>query len=184
MVEDEQAEDQQGLVKELAPTLHEEGAGDLSATVKTVLLGRDPAGTDGILHTGRCSHGVLSADTDAIEKERPDVADDPAILCHTPGCRKHYQTQGHDGSILDQTPATANPVTDNTNENLTYSQSIRFEGNEEKPLTNDDTADFEIVDAGDPSFAAGFEGLPAIGEGSLEKRFDVANGEQDVTGGL
>ena len=39
MVEDEQEENQQNLIEKLTPTLHEEGAGDLSATVKTVLLG-------------------------------------------------------------------------------------------------------------------------------------------------
>jgi len=50
------------------------------------------------------------------------------------------------------------------------------------PLTNYDTADFEIIDGGDPSLVACFEGLPAIGECRLEKRFDVADGEQDITG--
>src|SRR5436190_1485139 len=105
MVEDEQEEDQQALVEELTPTLHEEGAGDLSATMKPVLLGRDLARADSVLHTGCCSHGVLSADADAVEEERPDVADDPAVSRHTPRGCEHDKTNGHDGSILDQTPA-------------------------------------------------------------------------------
>lgn len=39
VVEDEQQDDQQGLVGELAPTLHQEGGGNLATTVQTILSG-------------------------------------------------------------------------------------------------------------------------------------------------
>ena len=80
MMEDKEEEDQQALVEKLAPTLHQEGAGDLSATVKTIILGRDFARADRILHTRRCGHGIFTADADAVDEERPDIADDPAVL--------------------------------------------------------------------------------------------------------
>ena len=38
MVEDEQQDDQDDLVEELTPALHQESAGDLAATVETILL--------------------------------------------------------------------------------------------------------------------------------------------------
>jgi hypothetical protein len=60
VVEAEQQDDEQDLVEELTPTLHQESAGNLAATVKTVLLGRDLAGANGVLHTGGGSHGVFT----------------------------------------------------------------------------------------------------------------------------
>lgn len=41
MVEDEQQKNEEGLVEELAPSLHQEGRRNLATTVETIFLGRD-----------------------------------------------------------------------------------------------------------------------------------------------
>ena len=51
----------------------------------------------------------------------------------------------------------------------------------ERTLTNNDTANFEILDGLDPSFVAGFVVLPTIGKDGLEKGREVADGKQDVS---
>lgn len=165
VVEDEQQENQDGLVEELTPTLHQEGRGDLAATVQAVVTGRDLAGTNRVFHTRSGSHGVFTTDTDTVEEERPDVADHPAVLRDTPGGGQHNQTQEHDQGVLDETPATAEPVTKDTDEDL----------------TDNDAGNFEVVDGGDPGGVADGFFLPAGGEGFLEERFDVADGEEDVS---
>lgn len=119
MVEDEEQQNKEPLVEELTPTLHQEGAGDLPATVQTVILRRDFTRANGVLHARRCSHRVLAADTDTVDEQRQDVADDPAVPGNTPGAGEHNQTDSHDGGILDKTPATANPVTEESDEDLT-----------------------------------------------------------------
>ena len=67
-VKDEKQNDEDRLVEELSPTLHKEGGRDLSATVKTIVLGRNFAGADGVLHSRSRSHGVFSTHSDAVEK--------------------------------------------------------------------------------------------------------------------
>ena len=119
-MENQKQDDQDNLVGQLTPSLHQESARDLSATVQTVVLGRNLPGTNGILHTGGRGHGVFTANTDSVEEERPDVADDPAVLSDTPGGGKHEKTDKHDDGVLDETMATAQPVTENTDEDLTY----------------------------------------------------------------
>jgi hypothetical protein len=52
---------------------------------------------------------VALTNTNAVEEQRPSIADNPAILGDTPGSGKHDQTEEHDGSILDKTPTTTNP---------------------------------------------------------------------------
>lgn len=51
MVEDQKGNNQNDLVGELAPTLHQESAGNLSTTVKTIESGRNLARSYSILHT-------------------------------------------------------------------------------------------------------------------------------------
>lgn len=109
VVEAEQENDEDDLVEELTPTLHQEGGSDLAATVQAIFLGGDLSRSDGVLHTAGGSHGVLTTNTDTVDEETPSVTDDPAILSHTPGGSQHNKTEKHDDSILDQTPATANP---------------------------------------------------------------------------
>lgn len=118
-VEDEEQDDEDDLVEELAPTLHQESAGDLATTMKTIVLGGNLSGTDGVLHTSSSSHGVFTTDTNAVEEERPDVADNPTVLSDTPSGCEHQQTDKHDDGILDETVSATEPVTKNTNENLT-----------------------------------------------------------------
>lgn len=101
MVEAEQENDEQGLVEKLTPTLHQKGAGDLSATMQTVFLCGYFSRSNGIFHTAGGSHWVFTADTNAVEKERPDVADNPAVLSNTPRGGQHDQSEKHDNSILD-----------------------------------------------------------------------------------
>ena len=92
--------------------------------MKTIFPGRDSAGADGVLHASRCRHGILAPNADAVDEERQDVADDPAVLGRAPRGGEHDEAEGHDGSILNQSPATADPVTDDANENLACLQSI------------------------------------------------------------
>jgi hypothetical protein len=119
VVEDKEKDDKDDLVEELSPALHQESTGDFPASVKSVILGRDFSGTNGILHTSCCRHGILAANTNAVEEEGPDVADDPTVLGDTPGSSKHEKTDEHDDGILDETEATTEPVTKDTDKYLT-----------------------------------------------------------------
>ena len=78
-VEDEQENDENDLVEELTPALHQESRSDLSATVQTIFTGGDLAGAHGVFHTGGGGHGIFTTHTDAVEHKRQRVADDPAI---------------------------------------------------------------------------------------------------------
>ena len=151
-MEDEEQDDEDDLVEELSPSLHQESAGDFPAAVKTVILGRNLSRADRVLHTGCRSHGVLASNSNTVEEESPDVADDPAVLSNTPGSSKHEKTDEHDHGILDETEATAKPVTNNTDENL----------------TDYDTADLEVVDSLRPCLITDLVGVPAFRESSLE----------------
>lgn len=151
-MEDEEQDNENDLVEELTPTLHQKGTGDFSSAVKTVVFCRNLSRADGILHTGCCSHGIFTSNTDAIEEESPYVADNPAVLSNTPGSSKHQKTNEHDGGILNETKSTAKPVTNDTNENL----------------TDNDTANLEVVDSLCPCLVADFVRAPAVGESSLK----------------
>lgn len=119
-MEDEEQDDEDDLVEELTPTLHQESARNLAPTVESIVLGGDLAGAYSILHTRSRGHGVLSTDADAVEEEGPSVADDPTFQADTPRCSQHEQADEHDGSILDKTPSTTEVVTKITNEDLTF----------------------------------------------------------------
>jgi len=167
-VEDQEQENEDDLVDDLTPTLHQESGDDLATTVKTVIAGRDLTRTDSVLHGGSGSHGVFTTDTDRVEPERPSVADDPAVLGGTPGSSKHKKTDEHDDSVLNETPATTDGVTDETDHDLTA----------------DDTDDFEVGEGLCPCLVASLVRGPAPGETSSEKRCDVADGEEHVSKGL
>lgn len=47
-------------------------------------------------------------------------------------------------------------------------------------LTNDDTADLEIIDGLCPDLLASVELGPALWEGGLEERLDITNREQNI----
>jgi hypothetical protein len=122
VVENEQQDDENDLVEELSPTLHKKRTGDLSATVKAIVLGGDFSRSDSVLHTRGCGHGILTSNTDSIEEESPDVTDNPSVLGHTPCSGQHEQTHEHDYGILNETIATTQPVTENTNKDLTLNE--------------------------------------------------------------
>jgi hypothetical protein len=155
MVEAKQQDNEQDLVEELTPTLHQESAGNLAATVQTVLFRRDLAGSNSVLHTAGRSHWIFTTDTNAIEEQGPGVANDPAILSNSPGRGKHQKTDKHDCGILNQTPSSTEPVPDNSNQNL----------------ANNDTANLEIIDRIEPLSIADFVLGPTGGEGGLEEGF-------------
>lgn len=186
-MEDEEEDNEEGLVDKLTPTLHQEGGGNLAATVKTVVSGGKLSGRDRVLHGGGSSNGIFSTDTEtcrqnvlalhvvrlccafgrelAVEEERPSIADNPALEGQTPRSREHEQTDKHDGGILNETPATTNPITNNTNDQL----------------ANHDTDNLEICYGSDPVAAAlGSIVTPALRPGGFEERLDVADTEEDV----
>jgi hypothetical protein len=78
-VEDEEKKDEDDLVEPLTPTLHQEGRRDLATSVKTIITGRDLARANSIFHSGGGGHRVFSSDSDAVEEQRPNVADNPAV---------------------------------------------------------------------------------------------------------
>lgn len=110
VVEDEHEDDENDLIPELTPALHEEGHGDLATTVETILLGGHSAGPGGVLHGGGGRHRVLTTNTNTVEEERNSVADDPALEVETPRGSEHEQTAKHDQRILDETPSATKPV--------------------------------------------------------------------------
>ena len=109
VVETQQGNNEDGLIEELTPPLHQESAGDFAASVKTIFLGGDFARANGVLHAGCCCHGVFTTDTNAVKEKGPCVADDPTVQGGTPSTDQHDETEKHDGCILDQTPSTTEP---------------------------------------------------------------------------
>lgn len=164
-MEDEQKNNEDDLVPPLTPALHQESGGDLAATVESVVASRDLAGADSVLHTRGGSHRVFTSNTDAVEEQRPDVADDPAVQGGAPSRSKHEKTDEHDDCILDETPAAPEPISKDTDQDL----------------TDDDTTDLEVVDGLSPGLVADLVFAPAAWEGSRQQRLDVANGEEDVS---
>lgn len=59
-VEDKKQDHEDGLVKDLSPTLHGEDTNNLGTTVKTILASRELAGTNSVLHTAGGRHRVLT----------------------------------------------------------------------------------------------------------------------------
>lgn len=105
-MEDEEENDQDGLVEELTPTLHQEGHGDLATTVKTIIACRNASGASSVLHGSSGSHWVFTADTNTVEEKRPGVANNPAVEGSTPRSYEHEKSNEHDDGILDETPST------------------------------------------------------------------------------
>lgn len=91
------------------------------------------------------------------------VADDPAVERSTPRRSEHDQTEGHDQRILDQTESTTDPISLNTDEDL----------------SDNNTDDLQVVDSGDPIMVANeVRGGPALWpDGSVQAR-QVSNGKE------
>lgn len=154
-VEDDEEDNKQDLVDELAPTLHEESHGDTATTMKSIFSRRQLAGCNSVLKRRGGSNGILAADSKAVEEEGPGIANDPAFEGEAPASGKHEQANEHDDGILNQAPTTADPVTNDTHEHLSHH----------------DTDDLKISDAGEPIFAANLIFTPAFGPDLRKERF-------------
>jgi hypothetical protein len=98
-------------------------------------------------------------DTNAVEEQRPGVANDPAVLSDSPGRGKHQKTDKHDCGILDQTPSSTEPVVQPSKKcpsSLSRTVHIPVTDNSNQNLTNNDTADLEIIDRIEPLSIANF----------------------------
>lgn len=113
VVEDDEQDNEQNLVDELTPTLHQESHGDTATTMQTILLGGELTSSDGALEGRSGSDGIFTADTERVEEQRPGVANNPALERVAPAGSEHEETDEHDDGILNETPATANPITNN-----------------------------------------------------------------------
>jgi hypothetical protein len=164
-MEDEEADDQDGLVEELSPTLHQESHSNLASTMQTILLGRDSSRASCIFHSSGGSHGIFTTNADTIEEKSPAIAYHPTIKSDAPRSSKHKQTKEHNDSILNKTPSATNAVTQVTNQNL----------------ADDDTENFEIGDGVDPLLVTDGILLPACWPYGLEEWGDISNGEEDIT---
>lgn len=133
-VEDDEEDKEDNLVDKLAPALHQEGHGHTATTVQTILLGGESSRSDSVLERRGSGDGILASDTQAVEKQRPSIANNPALEGQTPTGCKHEQTDKHDEGILNKTPATTNPVTENLYAILVSKSSQWAENNIKMPL--------------------------------------------------
>ena len=183
MVEAQKGNNEDSLVEELTPSLHQESAGNFATSVKTIFLGGDLAGTHGILHSRRRRHGIFATNTDAVEEQGPHITDDPAIQSSAPSTDKHDQTNEHDGCVLNQTPSTTEPrhALASTSPRVGNTAGLPITKNPDQDLSNDYTNNLHVVNSLDPCGVTYFGRFPASCEHSLEHGFDVADGEEDVT---
>lgn len=79
MIENQHQDNQNNLIPELSPSLHQESHSDLATTMQAVFFCGNPTGACGVLHRGGGGHGVFTTDTDAVEEEGPGIADHPAV---------------------------------------------------------------------------------------------------------
>ena len=117
------------------------------------------------LHCSSAGHGILAAHTQTIEKQGNNVHGDPTLLSYTPHCCEKNCSNQHDHDILNQTPSSANPITNNANHDLTA----------------DNADNFEVIDGRNRIGGANFVCLPTCGEYSLKQTLEIADGEQGVT---
>jgi hypothetical protein len=76
-VEDEEGDDKDCLIEELAPTLHGESEDDISAAVHSVFDRRLVAVVS--FHSAGTGHGILAANAEGIEHQRKRVHDNPTL---------------------------------------------------------------------------------------------------------
>lgn len=73
VVKTEEEDDQKGLVEELAPALHQKGAGHFAATMQPIFLGGDFTRSHGVFHpTGGC-HRVFASYTYRLVDRMIDI---------------------------------------------------------------------------------------------------------------
>jgi len=84
VVEAEQQDNEDGLVEELTPALHQKGAGDLPAAVEPILPGRDLAGADSVLHAAGSGHWVFTTYTTVRQRTRGKFKNQKRVNIPTP----------------------------------------------------------------------------------------------------
>ena len=129
------------------------------------------------LESGCGGHGVFTSDTDTVEElgpadisiaPRPEtshsrVADDPAVERSAPRGSQHDKTKRHDQGVLNETESTSDPVSLETDKNL----------------TDNDTDDLKVVDGGNPVVVADqVRGGPALRPDGSVQAGQVTDGEQ------
>lgn len=124
--------------------------------------------------------------TNAIEKQRPSIADYPSVKSDTPGGREHQQTDKHDSCILDETPSTAQPSLGDIRNCVCLERKINGEKvpvphKAHQNLTNNNTNYFQVIHGIDPLLIANLMGIPTATEHLLEERLDVSNRKQHIT---
>jgi len=112
-------------------------------------------------HTG---HRILAANAEGIEHQRKRIHDDPALQGFTPHRRKQDCADKHDDNILDQTPATSNPVADNA----------------DADLAEDNTHDFEVADSSNPILGADFIRFPTRRPHGLEEGREIPDRKEGI----
>jgi hypothetical protein len=162
-VEDEEAYNEEPLIDKLTPTLHGEREDDISAAVHTIF---DCCLVTVVsFHCASTGHWIFATNSKGIEHQGKSVQDDPAFQRFSPHRRKQNGTDKHDDNILDQTPPTSNPITNEA----------------DADLAEDNTDDFEVTDRGDPVLRADFVGFPARWPNGLEEGRKIADGEESIT---
>jgi hypothetical protein len=153
-VEDKEKDDEESLVEHLTPSLHEESKHYVPASVKTVIVLVLVADALGLEGRGR-GHGVFTTNTYTVEELGEGIADDPALQCSTPRGGEHDETESHDKSVLDQTELSTDPVSLNT----------------DGDLTDNDADNLKIGDSSDPINITdeGLRGTPAVGVNGTEE---------------
>jgi hypothetical protein len=213
VVETQEEDDQDGLVEELTPTLHEKGEDDVPTTVKFVISTVDRLATSLglVLERRGGSHGVpehdpvshrpprprsrskrnhsLSTDTDPVDEQTPSVHDRPSAQASPPHGGQHDQPDKHDQGVLDQSEFPADPISFETDEDLTDHDTDDLEvgllggaGDGRSglgPLQREELA----THRSDPVLAAHGVVLPTSGPDGLEEGSEVSDREQGVTFG-
>lgn len=84
VVEDGEQNNENDLVHELAPALHEESRGDTATTMQTIFTSRDPSTRRNTFKRRSCCNGVLATNTETVKEERPGITDNPALKGKAP----------------------------------------------------------------------------------------------------
>lgn len=117
-VEDDQEDHEERLVEYLSPSLHEESENDVATTVKTIVTSASRSVGSSLQCLGR-SHGVLSTDSDSVDEERDSVTNNPSLESRSPNRSQENDTDEHDEGVLDESELATDPVSFNSDEDLT-----------------------------------------------------------------
>src|SRR5271156_6613534 len=116
-------------------------------------------------HCSRRSHGIFSPNTKRVKEQTDSIHDNPSRQSLSPHGRQQYSTNEHDNNILNHSPSTSNPVTDNANSNL----------------SKDNTHNLQVIDTCDQVDVASLVTLPTIRPNGLKQSRQIPNREQCVS---